>query len=45
MAKDETSKKITGQILNRIMFRLYDLQKKRKDEAVLPLGRASKITS
>jgi hypothetical protein len=45
MAKDETSKKITGQVLKRIMFRLSELQKKRKDEAVLPLGRASIITS
>jgi hypothetical protein len=45
MAKHETSAKITGQVLKRIMFRLCGLQKKRKDEAVLPLGRASKITS
>jgi hypothetical protein len=29
MAKDETSKKITGQVLKRIMFRLSELQKKR----------------
>jgi hypothetical protein len=45
IAKHETSKKITGQVLKRIMFRLCELQKKRKGEAALPLGRASKITS
>jgi hypothetical protein len=38
IAKDETRMKITGQVLNRIMFRLCEIQeKKRKDGTAPPL--------
>jgi hypothetical protein len=38
-------KKSLAKFLNGSCFVLTDYKKKRKDEAVLPLGRASKITS